>query len=138
MALAISDSSSRQKVTVRFFINFSSLSKQVSTTGSTGNTGRLIFIAFPRVPRFPVVGCGANARWFDLARVFIDLAALHHEDDTSQGGDVTGRVAVNGDQIGLKSRRESSDAVFQIERFRGQRSRRDDRVHRLLATFAHA
>src|SRR5215831_5928255 len=71
-----------------------------------------------------------------LARVFVYLAALHYEDDASQGGDVMRRVAVDGDQIGFESWRERADAVFHVDRFRRQGSRRDDRIHRLLAAFA--
>src|SRR5215510_12450517 len=91
-----------------------------------------------RLPLAYARGSGTKLMYSDLTRVFVDLAALHHEDDTSQGGDVASRVSIHGDQVGFKSRRERSDAVFQIERFRGQRSRRDDRVHRLLTAFARA
>ena len=47
--------------------------------------------------------------------------------------DVLQRVAVHGDEVGLQARRERADLLAEPHRFRGERGRADDRVHRALA-----
>src|SRR6476619_5423071 len=70
--------------------------------------------------------------------VLVYLAALHDERHPCDGGDVRERIAVERDEVGFVAGRERANRLVQMHRLRGERRRRDDRVHRLLIALAHA
>src|ERR1044071_2252509 len=70
--------------------------------------------------------------------VLVDAAALPHEDDAADGRDVSERVAVERDDVGLEAGRYGADAVAEAQRLRPERVGRDERRHRLDAAVPHA
>src|SRR5687768_13096937 len=65
--------------------------------------------------------------------VLKDSAALHHERHVAQRGSIGKVVAAHRYDVGRHARRNRADLAAEIERFRCERRRRDERLHRILA-----
>ena len=50
-----------------------------------------------------------NCRW---QRSFVNLSAFHHEDHTLKGTNVFGRIALDGDQVGVSTSRQAAQLAF--------------------------
>src|SRR5215467_7673476 len=66
--------------------------------------------------------------------VFEDSAALHHERHLAQRGRIGKVVAAHRHYVRRHTRRNRADLAAKIERFSCERRRRDERLHRILAT----
>src|SRR5579862_1827179 len=69
--------------------------------------------------------------------IFVNHAALHHEDYAPHGGNVLQRIAIQRDDVCLHPRRNRSNFFTEPHRLRSQRVGRNHGRHRLHAAVAH-
>src|SRR5271169_5727608 len=97
--------------------------------------GSILGVWFDRRDRALLLRGAAFRSW---GEIFVDFAVLHYEKHAAHGGDVLERVAVHGNDIGIRAWGDRTDFFFETQGFGGDAGGRHDRCHRILAAIAHA